>query len=254
VQGHSRRLTGQADRHHIEEKFVKRALVAAALLAVLAGCDTPAPAPAGHAPPTTGQAGPAAVDWAGNLCAAILDFDSTAPRFEVQSSTPAAMISSLMNYLNAMSSRVDSAMSKLQTLGPSPVAGGDEAASGISSSLQRLREIVDRSKTRLSGTDPNDRTAISAALQDIARDLQNLREPVNPLEGMGDRYPDLQAAARSADNCTEISRTRASRTALPPTSSSGSGLGSGSSDSTTPTTSSSTTETTTTTTTEPPTF
>jgi hypothetical protein len=195
---------------------VKRALVALALVAALAGCDTPDAAPAAHGPQTTAQAGPGAVAWADNLCAAILDFDSNAPKFEVDSSSPASMISSLTKYLDATSTRINGAMAKLENLGPSPVAGGDEAAQGITGSLQRLREIVDRSKTRLTTVDPNDRTATSAALQDIARDLQNLREPVNPLEGMGERYPDLQAAARSADNCTEISRARASRTALPP--------------------------------------
>jgi hypothetical protein len=99
------------------------------------------------------------------------------------------------------------------------VAGGDEAGQALIQSMDTLSQTVESARTRIAGVDPNDRTAISAALQDIAQRLQGVRAPVNPLEGMGERFPDLQAAARSADNCTEISRTRASRAALPPTSS-----------------------------------
>jgi hypothetical protein len=86
----------------------------------------------------------------------------------------------------------------------------------IVSGLNDMRTIVNRSKDKLAKVDTNDRTATSTTLQEIAKDLQTLRVPVNPLEGMGARYPDLQAAVRSADNCTEITRTRASRSALPP--------------------------------------
>lgn len=197
---------------------MKRALVALALLVVLAGCHTPTAAPADQpGPTTTAQAGPAAVDWANSMCSAILEFDGKAPRFEIDSSTPAAMIASLTTFLDAMSARINDAVSKLQALGPSPVDGGEQAAQAMVGALQQLRFSVERSRTRLTGVDPNDRPGTSAALQDIAKELQNLREPVNPLEGMSARYPDLQAAARSADNCTEVSRARGSRSATPPT-------------------------------------
>jgi hypothetical protein len=201
---------------------VKRALVggalgAVALALVLTGCQTPSAAPAASGPQTTtAQAGPAAVQWADNLCAAILDYDSTAPKPEIDSTSPAAMIASLTSYLDATLTRVNGLTSKLSSLGAAPVSGGDEAAQNIVSALSDMRAVVDRSKGKLANVDTNDRTGTSATLQDIARDLQTLRVPVNPLEGMGARYPDLQAAVRSADNCTEISRTRASRSALPP--------------------------------------
>jgi hypothetical protein len=218
---------------------VKRALVALALVAVLAGCDKPAAAPA--APTGTTQVAPGAVEWADNLCAAILDYDSNPATFQIDSSSPQAMVTSLTTYLDATSTRVNSAKAKLSGLGPSPVAGGDEAGQALIQSMDTLSQTVEAARTRIAGVDPNDRTAISAALQDIAQRLQGVRAPVNPLEGMGERFPDLQAAARSADSCTEISRTRASRSALPPTSS----TSSTSTTSTFPTETTSTTESTT---------
>jgi hypothetical protein len=200
-----------------------RALVAVAFAVVLAGCETPSAAPADQAPQTTTTpAGPEAVQWADNLCAAILDYDSTAPKPEIDSSSPATMITSLTSYLDATLTRVNGLTGKLSSLGAAPVPGGDEAAQNIISALNGMRDVVNRSMEKLAKVDTNDRTGTSATLQDIARDLQTLRVPVNPLEGMGVRYPDLQAAVRSADNCTEITRARASRSALPPTTSSSS--------------------------------
>jgi hypothetical protein len=54
------------------------------------------------------------------------------------------------------------------------------------------------------------------ALQDIGTDLSAVRSPVNPLEGMGARFPELQSAVRAADTCVEVSRARATRPTPPP--------------------------------------
>jgi hypothetical protein len=195
---------------------VKRALVALGLLAALAGCDAPAAAPA--AQPTTTVAGAAAIQWADNLCGAILEYDRNTTPFQIDSSSPSGMITSLTTYLDATSTRINSARAKLASVGPSPVTGGDEATQAIIQSMDTLIQTVQSARNQISGVDPNDRSAVSAALQQIAQSLQGVRAPVNPLEGMGERFPDLQAAARSADNCTEISRTRANRSSVPQTS------------------------------------
>lgn len=194
---------------------MKRAMVALAVLLALAGCQTPAASPAGPAS-TTPSPGPAAVEWADNLCSVILEYDSTAPKLDMDSSTQEAMVAWLTTYLDTTSSRVTTAVGKLQGLVPASVGGGDEATGSLIDSLRQVGAIAERSKERITKVDKNDPTATRAALQDVAKDLQNLRTPVNPFEGMGAMYPDLQAAARSADNCTEITRARASRTNLPP--------------------------------------
>jgi predicted small lipoprotein YifL len=196
---------------------VRRALVALALLAALAGCTAPGPAaaPVGD----TSSAPPAAVAWADTLCAAILDYDTNAASFQLDSSSPSAAVNSVRTYLDTTVNQIAGTKTRLTTIGPAPVAGGDEAAQALVQSLDTLSQTVEAARTRIGAVDANDRTAVNAALQDIANTLQSLRTPVNPLEGMGERFPDLQAAARSADNCTEVSRTRASRAALPPLSS-----------------------------------
>jgi hypothetical protein len=156
------------------------------------------------------------MEWADRLCGAILAYDSGIAKVEINSSSQEAALESLKEVLHSMSVRVNDTLDKLNNVGPAPVPGGDEAATGLIVELQRLRTVVDRSQGQLARVDLADRTATSTALQEVARDLQAVRVPVNPLEGMGARYPELQAAARSADNCTEITRLRASRSALPP--------------------------------------
>ncbi|TCO64271.1 hypothetical protein [Actinocrispum wychmicini] len=198
---------------------MKRALVALALFGVVAaGCtpQAPAAAPVGQ----TSQVPSVGVQWADNLCAAILDYDRDAVTFQMDSTSPATMVSSLRAYLDATTKQLDGAKAKLSGIGPSPVAGGDEATQAIIQSLDVLSQTVRAAQSQIENVNPDDRTAVSTALQQIAQTLQGLRAPVNPLEGMGERFPDLQAAARSADNCTEVSRTRASRSALPPVTSS----------------------------------
>jgi hypothetical protein len=244
VQGHPEHLREK------EKPVVKRAVGVLALVVVLAGCEVPATTSTRNGPPTTASAAPAAVEWADKLCGAILAYDSSAAKQEIDSSSQEAAIKSLNDLLQSMSVRINDTIDQLQTIGPAPIPGGDEAATGLTIELERLRTVVDRSRTRLSGVDLTDRAGTSTALQEVARDLQSVRVPVNPLEGMGARYPELQAAARSADNCTEITRLRASRSALPPTPSysddfptdpSSPGMTTGSTPTTTPTTGSTTT-------------
>lgn len=195
---------------------MKRAVGVLALVVVLAACEVPASSTR-TGPPTTASAAPAAMEWADRLCGALLAYDSGTAKVEINSSSQEAALESLKNVLQSMSVRVNDTLDKLQDVGPAPVPGGDEAATGLMVELERLRTVVGRSQVRLSGVDLADRAGTSAALQEVATDLQAVRVPVNPLEGMGARYPELQAAARSADNCTEITRLRASRSALPPT-------------------------------------
>jgi hypothetical protein len=195
----------------------RHALAALALLAALGGCTTPGPA---AAPAQDPSAAPAAVQWADTLCAAILDYDNNAATFRPDTSSPTAMVSALSAFLDATATQITAARAKLAGIGPAPVAGGDEATQALILSLDTLNATVETAKGKLATVNANDRTAVNATLQDIATILAGLRTPVNPLEGMGERFPDLQAATRSADNCTEVSRTRASRSALPPVSSS----------------------------------
>jgi hypothetical protein len=193
---------------------VRRGWAVLAFVLALAACDAsagdPPPGPASTTPGLTAEA------WADNLCGVILDYDAGAGRLEIDPSSQAATISSLVKYLDGMSSRITITTDNLQNLGPAPIPGGDEAAQAIVGSLQRIAHTVNLAKSRLSGIDPNDRTAAAATLKEVATSLQDLRAPVNPLEGMGARYPEFQAAVRAAPNCGEVIRARSSRAALPP--------------------------------------
>jgi hypothetical protein len=202
--------------HPERQLTVRRAVMALTASVLLAGCQVPASSSARPGPATTAAAAAAAVGWADRLCGVILEYDSVPAKFEVDSTSPDAAVSSLTKSLDALSARINDALGKLREVGESPVAGGDEAVQSLASLLETRRSIVDGALTRLRNLNLSDRTAATAALQGVASDLQSLKTPVNPLEGMGSRFPELQAAARSADTCTEITRLRASRSALPP--------------------------------------
>ncbi|MCE7009289.1 hypothetical protein LWC34_41720 [Kibdelosporangium philippinense] len=199
--------------------IVRRVLPAVAGLLLVAGCQVPASSSNRQGPTTPSAATVAAVQWADKLCGVILEYDSADVKLEVDSTSTDAAVSSLRRSLEAMLAQVDGTLVKLGEVGQAPVAGGDEATRTLITLLQGRKEILDKSQRQLSSDLASDRTRATSVLQQIGTDLQQLKPPVNPLEGMATRFPELQAAARSADSCTEISRTRASRTALPPPSS-----------------------------------
>jgi hypothetical protein len=205
-----------------EQLSVRRAWPALAglLLVALVGaaaCQVPSSSSAKPGPTTSSSPAAVAVEWADKLCGVILEYDSVPVKLEVNATSPDAAVESLKQSLGTMSGRTNDSLTKLREVGPAPVAGGDEAAQSLISLLDTRKQIVDRSLESLGKINLSDRTAATGALQQVASDLQSLKTPVNPLEGMGTRFPALQSAARSADNCTEISRVRASRSALPPT-------------------------------------
>ncbi|ALG05835.1 hypothetical protein AOZ06_01885 [Kibdelosporangium phytohabitans] len=167
-------------------------------------------------PPTSAPASPAAVEWADRLCGVILEYDGTPVKFEVDATSPETAVASLKRSLETMSGRIDDTLGKLREVGQAPVPGGDEAAVGLVTSLEDRKAIVTQSLGSLGKINVADRTTATQTLKEVAENLQRLKTPVNPLEGMGERFPELQAAARSADTCTEITRVRASRSALPP--------------------------------------
>ncbi|RSM75490.1 hypothetical protein DMH04_37805 [Kibdelosporangium aridum] len=196
---------------------MRRAVIALLLLVGVTACQVPASSSNRPAPTTAPPATLAAVEWADKLCGVILEYDGASVKLEVDSTSTEAAVTSLRRSLEAMSAQVNNTLTKLREVGPAPVPGGDEAAQSLITLLEGRKAVLERSQAELKPDLASDRTAASAVLQQVGRDLQNLKPPVNPLEGMGSRFPELQAAARSADNCTEITRVRASRSALPPT-------------------------------------
>ncbi len=200
----------------VDQLTVRRAVIALLLLVGVAACQVPASSSNRHVPTTTPPAALAAVEWADKLCGVILDYDSATVKLEVDSTSTEAAVTSLKRSLEAMTAQVDNTLTKLREVGQAPVPGGDEATQSLITLLEGRKAVLERSQADLKPDLASDRTAATAVLQKIGRDLQNLKPPVNPLEGMGSRFPELQAAARSSDSCTEITRVRASRSALPP--------------------------------------
>jgi hypothetical protein len=193
------------------------ALLAAVLVVALlgAGCATtvtgraaPTGASSGSSTaPTTTAATTDAVTWVDNVCGALLPFvtaASTEPK--INPSDPAAAIRGLSTYLGTAVSTLDKALSGLRDAGPSPVKGGDEVVTTLSTALTKFRTTFQNAKTKIDAVDPNDPAEIATALPEAIAPLQELSSLGNPTADLKSS-PELDRAAKQAPNCKALDRS-----------------------------------------------
>lgn len=185
--------------------------VAAALLT--AGCATTVSgtaAPVGAsapAPPAAAVAQTDPVKWVDGVCGSLLPFvkaASTAPA--IDPSDPKAALTGLSSYLGKAVTTLDTALTGLKTAGPSPVNGGDQVVTALTSALTKFRSSFQESKTKIDAVDPKDlsqvATALPAALAPL-QEISNLKDPTAELKSS----PELDKAAKQAPNCKALDRT-----------------------------------------------
>lgn len=189
--------------------------VAAALL-LAAGCTTTVtgtPAPTGGssssgggssaAPPTTTRTADA-VGWVDDVCGALLDFTTAATvQPNIDTADPASALQGLSDYLGNAIAAVDKALTGLDAVGPSPVAGGDEVVRRLTSTLSTFKTSFENAKTEVDNADPNDPASL-VALPDALAPLEQLANLPNPLADV-QSSPELDRAAAQAPNCQKIS-------------------------------------------------
>lgn len=175
--------------------------IAAAVLALSAACagatGTATPAAPGS---TAGATTADPVSWMDKVCGSLDDFKaatSTPP--QVDSSSPQAAIKSLSSYLDKIIDALDSAITGMKAAGPSPVKGGDEAVSKLTTALTTVKGTFAETKTKIDQADPNDPTA----LQDAVAPLQSLQNLPNPLQDFTSNA-ELDKAADQAPKCKAL--------------------------------------------------
>lgn len=195
-------------------RTVRPALFAATLVTgvLVAGCSTTvtgtaAPAgAAGSAAPSAGRTAPAGGDgvtWINTVCGSVLGFAksvTTPPALD--SSSPAKTVKGLSTYLGGAVTALDNATSQIKAAGPSPIEGGDQAATAITGALATVRTSFQDAKTQIDAVDPNDTSAVAAVLPKALAPLQKLGDL--PDASTLKSTPELDRAAEQAPNCQAV--------------------------------------------------
>jgi hypothetical protein len=184
-------------------------VVAAALFTT--GCaattvtGTPAPAGAGSA----AAAVPAESDpvaWVNGVCGSLLPFvKAAATEPTIDPSNPKAAIKGLSTYLGKAVSTLDTGLAGLKAAGPSPVEGGDQVVTALTSALTKFQKSFKDAKTKIDAVDPTDLSQVATTLPAALAPLQELSSLPDPTADLKSS-PALDKAAQQAPNCKALSR------------------------------------------------
>ncbi|MEV6242541.1 hypothetical protein [Lentzea sp. NPDC051838] len=179
-------------------------LVATAVItaAALAGC-TIGGNSGTSSTPTSGAASPQAVAYMDKVCGAASEFakiEKTAPKLDA--SDPAKLKAEMATYMGQLADAFSKSAEGLKNVGPSPVAGGEEAVNKMAETFTSLSTVFAEAKAKVEQADPNNATGgLQAAGEAIAK-LSELADPLRDLKGV----PELQKATQTAKNCQDMQR------------------------------------------------
>jgi hypothetical protein len=183
---------------------MRRSLVATAAVAALAlaGCSNGGNS--GTSPtPTSDAAGPQAVAYMDKVCAAASEFakiEKTAPKLDAGDS--AKLKAEMAAYMGQLADAFTKSAEGLKNVGPSPVAGGEEAVNKMAETFTSLGVVFTDAKAKVEQADANNATG---GLQAAGEAIAKLSELADPLRDLKD-VPELQKATQSAPQCQAMQR------------------------------------------------
>ncbi len=189
----------------------RTALVTAAVATVLlgAGCTTLVPglpAPSGAAP-AAGTAVPTVTDpvaWMDKICTAMLPALKTrAAQPKLDTANPRDSIAALSTYLGEAGTAVDGAINGMAAAGPSPIEGGDQAVTALTTTLTSFRDSAREAKTKLDAIDTSNPRTLATELPQAIEPLTALSNAPNPAAELGNN-PELNQAAAQAPQCQQV--------------------------------------------------
>ncbi len=179
-----------------------RLVATAAIAAIaLAGCTTGGGS--GTSSPTSGAADPAAVAYMDKVCGSASEFakiDKTAPKLDA--GDPAKLKAEMASYMGQLADAFTKSAEGLKQVGPSPVAGGEEAVTKMSETFGALGVLFADAKAKIEKADANDATGGLQAAGEAISKLSELADPLKDLKAV----PELQKAAQTAPKCQEMQR------------------------------------------------
>jgi hypothetical protein len=174
------------------------ATAAAAVAAVLSigGCTSPPPPsipPPADDIPSEAATDRGAIAWMDGVCTALLPVGSLGEKI---STTDGADGAGVTGALTVIGDTLTQAVTGLNGVGPSPIAGGDAALGKVKDALGKAAAGVTQARSAAPGDDP---AAIGPALDSIAGSLDAL----GPLTEAPDN-PELRRAAQGAPTCQKL--------------------------------------------------
>ncbi len=110
--------------------------------------------------------------WAGRLCASLQPLGALkGPWPKLDPNNPAAGRDALISYFSSAEEAAGQALEGLKQAGPSPIAGGDDAATRVHGALLRLQAAYHDAKVKLDAIDPNDPVGLGTQLPGIFKAL-----------------------------------------------------------------------------------
>jgi hypothetical protein len=184
------------------------AILAAAGLVVTGCANNPAGAPS--SPPAVASTLPAepqtaaVIDWTKLMCQALDPaFDlGTAPQPDF--GNPAATRQAYIDYLSNARNVAQQAIDRFSSLGPAPVANGQQVFDNMHNQLVQLRKDLDDALARLNQADPNDAAQVGLALGAAASNI--LGALGNRLQVFGSFVtdPQLRTAVEQTPECQNL--------------------------------------------------
>lgn len=176
--------------------------------------------PSASSSPSSSSGGGTAVEFADEVCVAMLKF--VEPALDMQSfqpdvSSPSAAVGSITTALTNLSTALESSLAALSDIDSTVVDGGDVIVSTFTSAFSQLKQRIDKSTDKLSSINPNDPQQVTAALQEVGTDLESVSDIGNTFDSLGDTSPELDRAAREAPSCQKIEELGTGAGSAPPT-------------------------------------
>jgi hypothetical protein len=170
-------------------------LASAFVLLVVAGCGTGSDSDA------------EAVAWTNQVCGALSGFARAATtQPQMNGADPVATVRGLGDYFTATGTAVQGSITALDSIGPSPVAGGDEYVARLKGALTQIRTGFDAARGQLTTVDTSSVRTMSVALPTALAPLQELRNMADPTAGL-QANDELRTAADKAANCQQVRST-----------------------------------------------
>lgn len=186
-------------------------LASAALVVAVAGCGSGGEPTAPTSTSATSD-DTAVVAYMDKVCTAAASFASvpkTPPQLDAND--PAKLKADMGAYMGQMADAFSQTATKLRSVGPSPVAGGDQQVEQMAATFTDIAKNFTDAKAAIEAADANDPVGgLQAAGEAITR-LDDFVAPLKQLEAS----PELSAAAEKAASCQDLRTLRPSESATP---------------------------------------
>lgn len=142
--------------------------------------------------------------WTDKVCGSMVTVvDAAQKQPEADRSDLPKTLRNFSNYLGSVITALDTSLGDLKAVGPSPVAGGDDAVKKLEATFTTAKAAFERAKAKADTIDGSDPQEVQTEFPEV---LTPLQEGVTAFTSLGEfkNSPELDAAAKNAPNCQKL--------------------------------------------------